>query len=150
MIISIVKLLQINRHLVSREKPSAVKKLLKPQKNVLQLVVERNGKNASSTNHQTGQTMLVQDEWSEESYGGSGSKGSSVALSSNSTPTYKRRNNVVPETLTQISHSPEMESKATGYSVTEKQEQDRERERECEHGTQPVKERESYSSSRYI
>ena len=131
---------------MSHEKPSAVKKLLKPQRNVLQLVVERNSRNSSSTNHHTGQSMLVQDEWSEESYG---SKRSSVALSSNSTPTYKRRNQLVPESLTQISHSPEMESKATGYSVAKTQERDRERDRECEHGTQPVKERESYSSSRY-
>ena len=36
-----------------------------------------------------------------------------------------------------------MESKATGYSSSEKEERER-----C-HGTQPVKERESYSSSRY-
>ena len=43
-----------------------------------------------------------------------------------------------------------MEAKAVGYSVTEKQERERECEQECgrEHETRPVKERESYSSSR--
>ena len=106
-----------------------------------------------------GQSM--QEEWSEESLAG-GSKRSSVALSSNSTPTYIRKAYVPPETLTQRSPSmfheipkrqtlrcnsllgPERESKATGYSVADKQEHDR-------HSMKPVQERGgSYSSSRYI
>ena len=110
--------MQINCNSVSHEKPSAVKKLLKPHKNVLQLLVERNGKNmAGSTNHHTGQSMMLaaQDEWSEESVGGGGggSKRSSVALSSNSTPTYKRRSHVLPETLTQNSPG---ERRGTAYA----------------------------------
>jgi hypothetical protein len=134
------RILQINSHSVSHEKPSAVKKLLKPHKNILQLVVERNGRNHMDTNNDTGQVVFMQEEWSDDTHGGS--KCSSVALSSSSTPTYKRRSHVVPETLTQVSQSPDMESKATGYSSSEKEERER-----C-HGTQPVKERESYSSSR--
>ena len=38
---------------------------------------------------------------------------------------------------------PDMESKATGYTSSEKEE------RERSHGAEPVQERESYSSSRY-
>ena len=49
--------------------------------------------------------MFMQEEWSDDTYGSS--KRSSVALSSSSMPTYmyKRRNHVVPETLTQASQS---------------------------------------------
>ena len=98
---SVASIVQINSHPVSHEKPSAVKKLLKPHKNILQLVVERNGRN--NTNNDTGQSMFMQEEWSDDTFGSS--KRSSVALSSSSTPTYKRRNHVVPETLTQASQS---------------------------------------------
>lgn len=91
---------QVNSRSVSREKPSAVKKLLKPHKNVLQLTVERNSKSRAETNDDTGQVFM--QEWSEGSYG-SCKRG--VTLSSSSTPTYKRRNHVVPETLTQVSPS---------------------------------------------
>jgi chromosome segregation ATPase len=134
------RILQVNRHSVSLEKPSAVKKLLKPQKGVLQLIVERSGRNMpSGMRNETGQSMM-QDEWSEDSLASS-SKRSSVALSSNSTPTYIRKTYVPPETLTQRSPSPERESKATGYAAAEKQEHER-------HSMQPVQKRGSYSSSR--
>ncbi|CAI8046659.1 Disks large homolog 2 [Geodia barretti] len=133
------RILQANKHSVSLEKPSAVKKLLKPHKGVLQLIVERSGSNtASRMRNETGQSMM-QEEWSEDSLGSS--KRSSVALSSNSTPTYIRKTYAPPETLTQRSPSPERESKATGYAAAEKQEHER-------HSMQPVKERGSYSSSR--
>ena len=100
---SVASIVQINSHSVSHEKPSAVKKLLKPHKNILQLVVERNGRNHMDTNNDTGQVVFMQEEWSDDTHGGS--KCSSVALSSSSTPTYKRRSHVVPETLTQVSQS---------------------------------------------
>jgi hypothetical protein len=97
------RILQANKHSVSLEKPSAVKKLLKPHKGVLQLIVERSGSNtASRMRNETGQSMM-QEEWSEDSLGSS--KRSSVALSSNSTPTYIRKTYAPPETLTQRSPS---------------------------------------------
>ena len=135
-----------------------MKKLLKPQKNVLQLVVERNSK--STTNNDTGQAFS-HEESGDSSY--SDSKRSSVALSSSSTPTYKRRGYTVPETLTQRSSSeshqylstlvhvllpcsgPERESKASGYPIPQMQASARDH----EPSTQPVTERASYSSSRY-
>ena len=90
---------QVNGHQVSREKPSAVKKLLKPHKNVLQLVIER----VKKTNNDTGQALspFQSEEWNEEEYGQRGS----TALSADSTLTYRRWTQVSTETPSQGSPS---------------------------------------------
>ena len=89
---------QVNGHQVSREIPSAVKKLLKPHKNVLQLVIER----VKKTNNDTGQALspFQSEEWNEEH-----GKHGSIALSADSTPIYRRRTQVSTETPSQGSPS---------------------------------------------